>query len=92
MNKSEIVSKVAAETGMSQGALDLAVGKFFQAIMDSLASGDDVAIAGFGSFQVKHRKERQGRNPSTGQAMTISASNAVGFKAAKALKDAVNNK
>lgn len=90
MNKSDIVSKVAAETGLSQGALDTAVNKFFKAISDSLSSGEDVAIAGFGSFQVKHRKERQGRNPSTGQPMTIAASNAVGFKAAKALKDAVN--
>jgi DNA-binding protein HU-beta len=90
MKKSEIVSKVATETGMSQGALDMAIGKFFTAISDSLASGEDVAIAGFGSFTVKHRKERQGRNPSTGEPMTIAASNAVGFKAAKALKDAVN--
>ena len=90
MNKSDIVNKVAADTGMSQGALDLAVGKLFKSIADSLASGEDVAIAGFGSFQVKHRKERQGRNPSTGQPMTISASNSVGFKPAKALKDAVN--
>lgn len=91
MNKSDIVSKVAAETGMSQGALDMAVNKFFKAISDSLAGGEDVAIAGFGSFQVKHRKERQGRNPATGEPMTIRASNAVGFKGAKALKDAVNS-
>ena len=91
MNKSEIVSKVAAETGLSQGALDMAVGKVFQAISDSLSSGEDVAISGFGSFSVKQRKERQGRNPATGQTMTIPASKAVGFKAAKALKDAVNN-
>ena len=91
MNKSDIVSKVAAETGMSQGALDVAVGKVFQAISDSLSNGEDVAISGFGSFSVKQRKERQGRNPATGETMTIPASKAVGFKAAKALKDAVNN-
>jgi DNA-binding protein HU-beta len=90
MNKSDIVSKVAAETGMSQGALDMAIGKFFKTVADSLAGGEDVAISGFGSFNVKHRKERQGRNPSTGEPMTIAASKAVGFKAAKALKDAVN--
>ena len=90
MNKSEIVAKVAAETGLSQGALDMALGKVFQTISDSLASGNDVAISGFGSFTVKQRKERQGRNPATGQTMTIPASKAVGFKAAKALKDAVN--
>jgi DNA-binding protein HU-beta len=90
MNKSDIVNKVAAETGMSQTALDMAVGKLFRTISDSLAKGDDVAIAGFGSFVVRSRKERQGRNPSTGATMTIPASKSVGFKPAKALKDAVN--
>jgi DNA-binding protein HU-beta len=90
MNKSDIVNKVAAETGMSQTALDVAVGKLFRTISDSLAKGDDVAIAGFGSFVVRSRKERQGRNPSTGATMTIPASKSVGFKPAKALKDAVN--
>jgi len=90
MNKSDIVAKVAAETGMSQSALDMAVGKVFKTISDSLAGGEDVAIAGFGSFTVRSRKERQGRNPATGESMTIAASKSVGFKAAKALKDAVN--
>lgn len=90
MNKSEIVAKVATDTGMSQTALDMALGKVLKAISDSLARGEDVAIAGFGSFTVRERKERQGRNPSTGETMTIKASKSVGFKAAKALKDAVN--
>jgi len=90
MNKSDIVAKVAAETGMSQTALDMALGKAFKTISDSLAGGEDVAISGFGSFTVRERKERQGRNPATGQTMTIAASKNVGFKAAKALKDAVN--
>ncbi len=90
MNKSDLVTKIAAETGMSQGSLDIALGKAFKSIADSLAGGEDVAIAGFGSFTVKHRKERQGRNPATGQTMTIRASKSVGFKPAKALKDAVN--
>jgi nucleoid DNA-binding protein len=90
MNKSDIVAKVAAETGMSQTALDLAVNKVLKSISDSLARGDDVALAGFGSFTVRSRKERQGRNPATGATMTIPASKSVGFKPAKALKDAVN--
>ena len=90
MNKSDIVAKVAAETGMSQSALDMALGKVFKTITDSLAGGEDVALSGFGSFTVRSRKERQGRNPATGQPMTIPASKSVGFKAAKALKDAVN--
>ena len=90
MNKSDIVAKVAGETGMSQTALDMALGKVFKSISDSLAGGEDVAISGFGSFTVRERKERQGRNPATGEPMTIKASKSVGFKAAKALKDAVN--
>ncbi len=90
MNKSDIVAKVAAETGMSQSALDMALGKVFNTISDSLSGGDDVAISGFGSFTVRSRAERQGRNPATGEPMTIKASKSVGFKAAKALKDAVN--
>lgn len=90
MNKSDIVAKVAAETGMSQSALDMALGKVFNTISDSLSGGEDVAISGFGSFTVRSRAERQGRNPATGEPMTIKASKSVGFKAAKALKDAVN--
>ena len=90
MNKSDIVAKVAAETGMSQTALDMAIGKVFSTISDSLGKGEDVAIAGFGSFTIRDRKERQGRNPATGETMTIRASKAVGFKAAKALKESVN--
>jgi DNA-binding protein HU-beta len=77
MNKSDIVAKVAAETGMSQTALDMAVGKVFNTISDSLGKGEDVAIAGFGSFTIRDRKERQGRNPATGETMTIKASKAV---------------
>ena len=90
MNKSDIVARVAAELGMSQGALDLAVNKFLGTISDSLSRGEDVALSGFGSFTVRERKERQGRNPATGETMTIPASRSVGFKPAKALKDAVN--
>ncbi len=90
MNKSDIVAKVAAETGMSQGALEVALGKVLKTISDTLAGGEDVALSGFGSFTVRSRKERQGRNPATGEPMTIPASRSVGFKPAKALKDAVN--
>jgi len=90
MNKSEIISSVASDTGMSQGVLDVTVNKVIQCISDSLAAGNDVSLAGFGSFTVKSRKERQGRNPRTGEAITIPASKSVGFKPAKALKDAVN--
>jgi nucleoid DNA-binding protein len=90
MNKSDIVAKVAAATGLSQSALDAALGQMLKTISDGLAGGQDVSIAGFGSFTVRERKERQGRNPATGATMTIPASRSVGFKPAKALKDAVN--
>ncbi len=90
MNKSEIIARVAAETGMSQSVLDLALNKMINCISSSLAAGEDVSMAGFGNFSVKSRRERQGRNPRTGDAIMIAASKSVGFKPAKALKDAVN--
>ncbi len=90
MNKSEIIARVASDTGMSQGVLDVAVSKVLNCISSSLAAGEDVSLAGFGNFNVKSRKERQGRNPRTGEAITIAASKSVGFKPAKALKDSVN--
>ncbi len=90
MNKSEIIARVASETGMSQGVLDIALNKVLKCISSSLAAGDDVSLAGFGNFSVKSRKERQGRNPRTGEAITIAASKSVRFKPAKVLKEAVN--
>ena len=68
-----------------------AVNSVLGCIEMNLKDGKDIALIGFGKFEVKHRPERQGRNPSTGEAMTIRASNVVGFKAGKALKDAVNS-
>lgn len=91
MNKNETVKKVASKIeGATQKDIAVVVDTLIETIIEAVASGDKVAIAGFGSFDVSERAERQGRNPKTGEAMTIAASKAPKFKAAKAFKDAVN--
>ena len=89
MNKAELTARVAARTSMSKADADSAVSAVFSVITDSLAAGDTVAIAGFGSFSTKSRTARQGRNPRTGETITIAASTAPLFKAGKTLRDAV---
>ena len=88
MNKTELIAAVAA-AGLTKKDATAAVEATLNAIGDTLAKGEDVNLIGFGSFSVKDRAERQGRNPATGEAMTIPASKAVSFKAGKALKDKV---
>ena len=90
MNKSELSSRVAATASMSRTEADTAVSAVFSAIADALAAGETVAIAGFGTFSTKERSARTGRNPRTGEAISIAASRAPAFKAGKALRDAVN--
>ena len=82
MNKTELVKKVAAENELSQ--------KQAAAVVDTVAAGEPVALLGFGTFSVKHRDARQGRNPATGEAMEFAASNTPVFKAGKAFKEKVN--
>ena len=89
MNKSELVGKVADLTDMSNAAAGRAVDAVTTAITDSLRKGESVVVTGFGTFSVKHRAARMGRNPQTNQPMQIAASKAPGFKAGKVLKDAV---
>ena len=89
MNKNELVASVADASGLSKVDAAKAVDGVFQSITNALKSGGDVRIVGFGTFSVRHRAAREGRNPSTGEAMHIAASNVPGFKAGKALKDAV---
>ena len=90
MKKNELFAQIADETGVSAHMAEVVCNRMLALVAQSLSNGEDVSLAGFGSFQVKQRAERQGRNPQTGEPMTIAASKAVGFKAAKALKDAVN--
>jgi len=90
MNKGELIDSVAASAGMSRADATKAVDAVLQSVTDTLASGGSVSLVGFGTFGVKARAARMGRNPRTGEAIQIKASNVPGFKAGKALKDAVN--
>jgi DNA-binding protein HU-beta len=89
MTKSEIISEVAAKTGMTKKDSDTAVNAVFDAIVSALSSGDKVQIVGFGTFEVKTRAEHVGRNPYTGESMTIPESKHVSFSAGKTLKESV---
>ncbi|MGO4396262.1 HU family DNA-binding protein [Variovorax sp. M-6] len=90
MNKTELIAAIAADTNLSKAdaarAFDSALGH----LASALTKGETVQLLGFGNFSVSARAERSGRNPSTGEPMTIKASKAVKFTAGKALKDAVN--
>ena len=90
MNKSELVEAVARITNLSKSEANRAADAVFDAITKALKKGQKVALAGFGTFQVRSRKARKGRNPKTGAAISIKARKAPGFKAGKGLKDAVN--
>ena len=89
MNKSDIVSRVATQSSLSRAAADSVVNAVFTAICDGLAQDEAVAIAGFGTFSIKKRAARAGRNPRTGEPITIAASSVPSFKASQALRDAV---
>ncbi|MDC0160656.1 HU family DNA-binding protein [Gemmatimonadales bacterium] len=94
MNKSDLVDALASAAGMTKADASRAVDAVFSPsdgiIADALRGGNRVQITGFGTFEVKHRKARMGRNPRTGQSIQISASNTPAFKAGKGLKDATN--
>lgn len=90
MNKSELIDRVAEATDTNRTAATRAVEAVFDAITQALKSGDTVNLVGFGTFSVGDRAERSGRNPRTGEAITIAASKNPRFKAGKGLKDAVN--
>ncbi len=90
MNKTELVNVVAAETNVAKKDVDAVVAATFKAITDALKEGDKVALIGFGTFEVKESAEREGRNPKTGETITIAAAKKPTFSASKALKDEVN--
>lgn len=90
MNKGELIESVAGAADLSRAEATRAVDAIIDCVTKSLAGGDSVSLVGFGTFTVKKRAARTGRNPRTGEAIQISASNVPGFKAGKALKDAVN--
>ncbi|PZN32335.1 MAG: DNA-binding protein HU [Proteobacteria bacterium] len=90
MNKAELIDAVSAQANLGKAEATRAVDAVFDAITAALKSGDTVSLLGFGTFSVKDRAARSGRNPQTGETIEIPASRVPGFKAGKALKDAVN--
>ncbi len=89
MNKMEVVDAVASRAGLSKADADRAVNALIDAVGDALARGEKVTVTGFGTFEVRQRAARMGRNPQTGAPLHIPASKTPAFKAGKGLKDAV---
>jgi len=90
MNKAELVDSVAGAANLSKADAGRAVDAIVDSVTSALKRGEQVSVVGFGTFSVKHRAARSGRNPRTGETIQIKASNVPGFKAGKGLKDAVN--
>lgn len=90
MNKSELIDAMAGASELTKADAGRALDAFMSSVTDALKSGDSVALVGFGTFAVKDRAERKGRNPQTGAEITIKAAKIPSFKAGKGLKDSVN--
>jgi DNA-binding protein HU-beta len=90
MTKNDLADKVAERTGLAASEARQALEAAIDAVADELAAGGEVALAGFGKFSVSHRAARQGRNPATGETISIAASKAAKFSAASALKTRLN--
>ena len=90
MNKTEFIAAIAEEAGLSKTDAAKAVKAFTDAVAEELAKGGKVQLVGFGNFEVSERPAREGRNPRTGETMTIAASKTPKFKPGKALKDEIN--
>lgn len=89
MNKTDLINDVAAKAAMTKKDVEKVVGALFASIEESLKNDDKVQLVGFGTFEVRQRKARTGRNPQTGQEIKIAATKVPAFKAGKALKDSV---
>ncbi|GLT19764.1 DNA-binding protein HU-beta [Vibrio zhanjiangensis] len=90
MNKTQLVEKIAQNADLSKASAGRALDAFIEAVGDTLQSGDQVALVGFGTFSVRTRAARTGRNPKTGEEIKIAAAKVPAFKAGKALKDSCN--
>mgnify|MGYP003615288703 FL=1 len=90
MNKSQLIDKIADGADISKAAAGRALDAFIDAVGEALKEGDQLALVGFGTFAVRERAARSGRNPQTGATIEIAAGKVPAFKAGKALKDAVN--
>ena len=90
LNKAELVAAVAEKAELSKKDSEKALKAFVDVVTEELVKGEKIQLVGFGTFEVSERPAREGRNPQTGEKMTIEASKAPKFKAGKALKDAIN--
>ncbi len=90
MNKTELVAAMAEQAGLSKKDAEAALKAFTDVVASELKANGKVQLVGFGTFEVSERAAREGRNPQTGETMTIAASKAPKFKAGKALKDMIN--
>lgn len=90
MNKSELIDSIAQHANLTKAEAGKALDGLIHSIENTLKQGNSVALVGFGTFELKHRGERKGRNPQTGAEITIAATSVPSFKPGKALKEAVN--
>ena len=91
MRKPELAAAIAAKAELSKDKANLALNAILEEITAAVAKGDTVSLIGFGTFSVRERSARKGKNPQTGEPMDIAASKTVGFKVGKKLKEAVDN-
>ena len=92
MNKQELLSAISEKSGLTKKDSEAALAAFIETVQESLKKGDKVQLIGFGSFEVRERAARSGKNPLTGEPMDIPAAKVPAFKAGRALKDLINNK
>lgn len=90
MHKTELINQIADKTSLTKKDSEKALNAFIETVTEELKAGNEVQLVGFGSFQVKQRAAREGRNPQTGEIIQIAAANIPSFKAGKTLKEAVN--
>ena len=90
MNKTQLIEAIADKSGLKKKEAEAALNAMTEAITEALKAGDKVQIVGFGTFEVKERAAREGRNPRTGETIKIAASKSPAFSAGKGLKDAIN--
>lgn len=91
MNKAELITVIAEKSGLTKKDSEKALNAFIETVEEALMKKDKVQLVGFGTFEVKHRGPRKGRNPQTGEEIDIPAANVPTFKAGKALKDSINS-
>ena len=89
MTKTDLIAAVAAKSGLTKKDAEKAVSAVLETVTETLVSGEKVALVGFGTFEVRERAAREGKNPATGEVISIAASKVPAFKAGKALKDAI---